>query len=159
MKRLTVLFALLTLTLTACDSPLQYRLQNDSSQTLLTWPVWDDDCEAPSGPAERHGAEQVYAHEAFDYDSVYSGNDDPPRCVVVSTTQHQAVLLSPYEESKTYVVQDPLTPGVTISGTGHVSQQTNWSLIVTGIVFLFVIGSGLFLLIRWAWRGANSQRS
>jgi hypothetical protein len=102
--------ASLGILLTGCDAAPEFVVVNETQQTLITRPVFEE-CAAGGSNRQDYLDEQIVPPmTAFEYSEIYGfrAGQSSLSCVEVMTEDRRLVLAEPYERGRAYNVSDPL---------------------------------------------------
>jgi len=166
----------------ACDAVAEYTVVNHTDRALITRIRFESDCNVVDGnradylPEER--IKPFETHESYDIYGTGIGGPSA-ECVQVLTADRRLILGAPYDEGKTYEVEEPVEPaGKPAPKTGELPDQSGPDQILEGIkehpvqnaigitvilfllaMFAFFFGGGLvgliiavFLVTRFFYR-------
>ncbi len=95
---------------TACDYGIKYRVVNETDETLLTWPSWNDCDELVGNDHDWLDEESVQPRETYHYHHLWGGGlgASGPGCVLIVTKDRRLVMAEPYQYQAVYNVRGPL---------------------------------------------------
>ncbi len=106
----------LLLLLSACDSVARYSVDNQTDESLITRPVFADDCSQIGGYRTDYLGEKVLPRrKKTSVEFIYGTDVETVNCVQVLSLDRRLLLGEPYSDGQSYVVSDAGSTGSAVA--------------------------------------------